>query len=287
MIVISASCFGSLTTLTVLAMRTGLSLAGVIFWRFAISAALLFALTFRSRRTYLINKAALRLVAIGALGQALISYMSFKALDYLPVGVLAFLFYTYPAWVAILSAFRGKERLTRSRLISLGLAMAGITVMVGAPAGHSLNPTGILLALGTAFLYALYLPTLHDAQHGIPSFVSAFYLVIGIAVTFMIVNLATSQFEIPRRPETWGYLLLLAVIGTVVAFGAMIAGLSVLGPVRTSIVSTVEPFFTAVLGAVLLSETLTSATIIGGAMIASAVILLERNSEITEVGVSA
>ena len=68
---------------------------------------------------------------------------------------------------------------------------------------------------------------------------------------------------------------MLSIIGTVIAFGTLIAGLRVLGPVRTSIVSTVEPFFTAMLGVLLLDETLTAATIVGGAMIAAAVIILE------------
>jgi drug/metabolite transporter (DMT)-like permease len=56
------------------------------------------------------------------------------------------------------------------------------------------------------------------------------------------------------------------------------AGLHVLGPVRTSIISTVEPFFTAILGAAILEQALSLAVIAGGALIAVAVIILEQNS---------
>jgi drug/metabolite transporter (DMT)-like permease len=49
----------------------------------------------------------------------------------------------------------------------------------------------------------------------------------------------------------------------------------VLGPVRTAIVSTVEPFFTALMGAWLLDQPLTFTTLVGGALIAAAVILLQ------------
>ena len=282
MIVLSAGCFGSLTTLTLLAIRAGLSLTNVILWRFALAAIVLFVVTIRARRSLEFGKTAFQLMLIGATAQALISYLSFRALDYLPVGVLAFLFYTYPAWVAAISAATGREALTRTRLIALMLAMAGIAVMVETPAAHLLNTTGICLALGTAFLYALYLPALHSAQRQLPPLVSTFYLVSGIAISFLIAGIASRKLVWPGSLEVWSYLLLLSLVGTVVAFGTMISGLRVLGPVRTSIISTVEPFFTAVLGALVLAQRLTVAIIAGGAMIASAVIFLERSSERAE-----
>ena len=282
MIVISACCFGSLTTLTLLATRAGLSLMNVILWRFVLASIVLFVMTIRARRAHEFGRTALRLMLIGATAQALISYLSFRALDYLPVGVLAFLFYTYPAWVAAISAATGRETLTRTRLIALMLAMAGIAVMIETPAAHMLDGFGICLALGTAFLYALYLPALHSAQRELPPLVSTFYLVSGIAISFVIIGISTRKFVLPGTLEIWSYLLLLSLIGTVVAFGTMIAGLRVLGPVRTSIISTVEPFFTALLGALILAEQLTMATLAGGAIIASAVIFLERSSERAE-----
>jgi drug/metabolite transporter (DMT)-like permease len=278
LIVVSACCFGSLTTITLLAMQTGMSLVNVIFWRFSIAAVLLAAITWRARNEHQFGRAASRLMVIGGIAQAVISYLSFKALDYLPVGALAFLFYTYPAWVAIFSSVRGKEALTRARLLALMIAMVGIAVMVGAPRVKVLSTIGILMALGTALLYALYLPLIYEAQKELPSLVSSFYLVTGIAITFLVVSLATGGITLPATPVLSGYLLLLSVVGTVFAFATLMAGLHVLGPVRTSIISTVEPFFTAILGAVVLGQGLTLAIIAGGILIAAAVIILEQNS---------
>jgi drug/metabolite transporter (DMT)-like permease len=73
----------------------------------------------------------------------------------------------------------------------------------------------------------------------------------------------------------WLAILLLAVVSTVGAFLGFLRGLRVLGPVRTAIVSTVEPFFTALMGAWLLDQPLTATTLLGGAFIAAAVILLQ------------
>jgi drug/metabolite transporter (DMT)-like permease len=278
LIVISACCFGSLTTVTLLAMQAGMSLVNVIFWRFSMAAVLLVLITWHTRKEHRFNRAAARLMVMGGLAQALISYLSFKALDYLPVGALAFLFYTYPAWVAVISSARGKEALTRPRAIALVIAMVGIAVMVGAPHVVALSTLGIVMALGTALLYALYLPMIHEAQKELPALLSSAYLVTGIAIAFLVVSLMTGDIALPQTPAQWSYLSLLAVVGTVFAFGALMAGLHILGPVRTSIISTVEPFFTAILGAVVLEQGLTLAVIVGGALIAAAVIILEQSS---------
>ncbi|HZK77946.1 MAG TPA: DMT family transporter [Gemmatimonadaceae bacterium] len=278
LVAFSACCFGSLTTVTLLAMHAGLSLVNVIFWRFFLAAGFLLVISWRSQREYPLDRTAWRLMAIGGIGQAIISYLSFKALDYLPVGTLAFLFYTYPAWVAVISALRRRELLTKPRFIALVMAMSGIAIMVESPSAKALSAIGVLMALGTAFLYALYLPMIHDAQGQLPAFLSSFYIVSGIAITFFVVSVVTGELEVPARPNVWAYLLILAIVGTVLAFGGLMAGLRILGPVRTSIIATVEPFFTAILGATILKQGLTIAIIGGGALIAAAVIVLEQSS---------
>ncbi len=68
---------------------------------------------------------------------------------------------------------------------------------------------------------------------------------------------------------------MLAVLCTAAAFIAFMRGLDGLGPVRAAIVSTVEPFWTALLGAVVLAQPLGPAALAGGACIATAVALLQ------------
>ena len=148
--------------------------------------------------------------------------------------------------------------------------------MIGTPSAGSLNPIGVTLALGTAILYALYLPSVASAQEGIPALTATFYLVAGVAASFFIAGLVTGELQVPGTLELWGYVAMLSLICTVMAFGALMAGLKVLGPVTTGIVATVEPFFTALLGAVFLGDQFGLEVLAGGALIAGAVILLQR-----------
>jgi drug/metabolite transporter (DMT)-like permease len=275
LIVLSACTFGSLSTLAVLITRAGMPLLPAMFWRYLLAAlALLLFLRGRVVRDVR-RKDAIRLMIVGGMGQALVTYLSLYALDFLPVGPLAFLFYTYPAWLALISATLGREELTLTRFGALSIAMMGIVVMVGTPGEAHLDTFGIILALGIAFLYALYLPSLNWAQRGIPADVSSFYLIAGVLAAFTVANIVTGNLQMPATTEMWGLLLAISLFSTVLAFASLIAGMRVLGPIRTSIIATIEPFFTAVLGSILIDQALTRSIFAGGALIASAVLLLQ------------
>jgi drug/metabolite transporter (DMT)-like permease len=245
-------------------------------WRYVIGALFLGVVEARQIAT-LRKQQIVRLMLIGGVGQALITYLSLHALEYIPVGPLAFLFYTYPAWVALVAAIRRTEKLTAIRMSALVLALAGVTIMVGTPT-ERLNPIGVMLALASALLYSVYLPALEHLQEGIPALLSTFLLIAGAAISFVFAALFSRDLSVPTGAAVWSNIFLLALVSTVIAFSTLIKGLAVLGPVRTAIIATVEPFFTAILGAVVLGSRLGAATLIGGILIATAVLVIEWSS---------
>ena len=277
LIILSALSFGSISVLTVLVTAAGVPLLTAMAWRYLLGVTLLGTVARPGRIRSIPTRRVVQLVVTGGCGQALITYLSLHALEYIPVGPLAFLFYTYPAWVALLAAFRKTERLTSVRVIALTLALAGVTVMVGAPT-EKLNPIGVMLALGSALLYSVYLPALEHVQTGIPAVIATFLLIGGAAIAFVMAALLTGDLFIPAGITVWSEILVLAVVSTVVAFLTLIKGLAVLGPVRTSIVATVEPFFTATLGVLVLGNQMSTTTLLGGILIAGAVLLIQWNS---------
>jgi len=60
------------------------------------------------------------------------------------------------------------------------------------------------------------------------------------------------------------------------AFLGFLLGLRLLGSVRTAITSTVEPFWTTLLGITLLGQGVGIGTVVGGIAIMGAVLLLQR-----------
>ncbi len=277
-IVVSAFCFGSISVLTVLLTSNGVSLLTAMTWRYVLAGLVLFVFVGVRPIQSLSKRRLAGLFWIGGVGQALITYTSLHALEYIPVGPLAFLFYTYPAWVALLAAIRKTERLTLVRIIALTLALVGVSAMIGAPPSGTLDPRGIVLALASAMLYAVYLPSLGYLQASIPAAVSTLLVILGAATSFLATSVFMREFHVPKGASAWTNILLLALVSTVLAFFALIRGLARLGPVRTSIIATIEPFFTAILGAAILGNRLTNATAFGGALIASAVLLIQWSS---------
>ena len=277
LIVISALSFGSISVLTVLITSARVPLLTAMAWRYFVAGVILGIAIRPSSSTPISRRQIVLLMLIGGFGQAVITYLSLHALEYISVGPLAFLFYTYPAWVALFAAIRRTERLTTVRICALALALLGVTIMVGAPR-EKLNAVGVMLALASAILYSVYLPALEQIQRGAPAFISTFFLVAGSAIAFVVATVIAGELYVPRSGKVWTNILLLAVVSTVIAFSALIKGVSVLGPVRTSIIATVEPFFTAILGAAVLGSTFTRSTLVGGILIGAAILIIELSA---------
>ena len=210
--------------------------------------------------------------------QAFIAFVALSALDYMPAASLGFLFYTYPAWVAVLAAIRGSEPLGPARLVALALSLGGIAVMVGAAAAVSLPSAGVALALVSAIAYAFYIPMIAHFQLRLSETTTAVYAACGAGVILLAIDLVSRKFSLSVTGTAWAAIGGLGLWSTAIAFIAFLHGLRGLGPVRTAIVSTVEPFWTALLGAALLAQRITYATLIGGTLIAAAVVILQWGS---------
>lgn len=278
LVLLAACCFGSVVILTALAERAGATLATVIFWRYLIGGAVLVAVSGGVRRTWAGRRDGWRLLVLGGGGQTVVAVMSLKALDYIPAATIAFLFYTYPAWVAVFAAARGTERVDPMRVGALALSLAGIATMVGAPwrAGGALDPVGVALALGAAIAYALYIPLINRLTGEHAPAAAAAHVSLGAAAIVGAGGLAMGQLSAVLAPGAWAAVAALAVVSTAVAFVVFLRGLRALGAVRTAIVSTVEPFWTTLLAVVALGQPMRASTVVGGALIACAVLLLQR-----------
>lgn len=274
LVLFSACCFGSIGVLITLATRSGARLVDLLAWRYGIAALLLAGLG-GAQAMREAGQRGVRLMVIAGGGQAVIAFLSLSALRYIPVGTLTFLFYTYPAWVTVMAALRRTEALTPQRAVALGLSLCGIALMVGMPGAGGLNATGAVLALSSALLYALYIPMINHLGAGLAPAVTSSWASGGAAIVFLVAALAQGGLGVGFAPVAWGAIAALAVVSTVLAFIAFLKGLAVIGPVRTAIASTIEPFWAAMLAGLVLAQRIGPRTLAGGVLIAAAVILLQ------------
>lgn len=285
-ILLSAACFGSLSTLFKLAMATGAALDQLMAIRFAAGALLLALLGggLRGLRRARAQGALVPLVLMGGLFQAGVTFLSLSSLRWLTPSALAFVFFTYPAWIALLSAILKEEALTGPRLLALALAFSGVAVMVGVPSAGGMPLPGFLLALASAVMYAVYVRLIGKYQAGVSPASGSALIAAGAAAAFLLAALRGGKLVHPLAPAAWGYLALMALVCTVAAFSLFLTGIAILGPVRTAIVGLAEPFFTTLLAAAVLGDAVRPAALLGGTLVVAGVLvqkLLDRPPAVT------
>ena len=293
LVALSACCFGSITILVTIAQRAGAPLLTILVWRYLLGAVALVVLAGGVRSLGAGRGRRLRLLALGGGGQAVVGFTSLLALRWIPVATLVFLFYTYPSWIAVFAVLRRSERLDGATVAALALSLGGIGLMVGAPSAKALHPAGVALALGSALIYALYVPFIGALSDGVPARVASAFVAAGAGACFLAVGAVIAAIEAASpalitdatrqtmtvmaimAPAAWGATATLAVVCTALAFVLFLNGLMGIGAVRTGIISTIEPFWAALLGAVVLGQPLGTETLLGGGAIAIAVLLLQ------------
>ena len=272
---LAATGFAAVSILTSVATASGLSLAALLAWRYLIAAVVLTGYVGSRNYKRIPPREMMQFVTIGGFGQALLVYLALSSLQFIPVATLAFLFYTYPSWVALVQSVRGAERLDGKRAAALALSFAGIVTMVGLPGAETVDWRGVALALSAAMVYGAYIPVMRVLQRDHPVAPTSAYSKIGAALAFLVLSVSDRSFNWQIAPDIWGVVFALAILSTVLPSVFFLMGLIRLGPVRTAIVSTVEPFLTALLGVVVRGQALTLPTLAGGALIIAAVLLLQ------------
>ncbi len=272
LIILSAASFGTLAIFGRFAYADGIDVPTLLFMRFAIASLVMVVLLPVMRQPLPRGKILVELIGMGAIGYVGQSFCYLSAVKYASAGLAALLLYLYPAFVFILSALFLKERVTRLKTCALGLATLGVGLTAN-PQGGSW--TGILLAVSAAAIYAVYIIVGAGVMRRVsaaPSSLVIFASAAGVYGVFTAVNG-------PHWPATragWMAVGGIALVSTVIPVVTFLAGLKRVGPTDASMLSTLEPVVTVVLAAWLLGESLRPVTLVGGALILAAVILLAR-----------
>jgi len=205
---------------------------------------------------------------------------------------------TAPLWVALLSPVTIREPLTRVILIGMGLAFIGV-VVIGISdvclieGGKLICPSfnefirgrafiGDLLALVGAWMAAGYL-LIGRQLRGSVGLVPYIFVVYGIAAIVLIIfMLGSGQPVTGYPPQTYFWLILLALIPQIMGHSSFNWALGYLSAAFVSITLLGEPIGSAVLAYFLLDETPTLLKVIGAILILAGIYIASRGETIRE-----
>ncbi len=279
LVVVAAFAFALISIFTIVATGDGMPLAMFLLVRFGSATIALTPFAWWDLPAPEARGAQWRVLIAGAIGQSVVGALSLAALRWVPAATLVVLFYTFPAWVTLFAAWRGTEPLTSRRVTALLLSLAGVVSLVGWPGEAGIHPTGALLALCGALAQAIYVPVISRAQVGVPPVRATWLIALGVTVVFSIAAPLRSEFVSSLPWPAWATAIATGLISTGLGTLCFLRGLATLGPVRTSIFSTVEPIFAAILAAMFLAQPITRPMVVGGALIVAAVLLLSGNPD--------
>jgi drug/metabolite transporter (DMT)-like permease len=223
-------------------------------------------------------RALLGAAAAGCLCYYLGALLDFRALTLIDASVERVLLFSYPSMVVVLHAAIYRERPQLRVLTALVITYAGILMVVTALDATVLrgNVTGAGLVLACALSSALYYLASDRWTPSIGSVAFTFYALTAATLCLALHRalLGGATATVWHARDLW-LLLALVVLATVVPMLAMAEGVRRLGAPRASVVATIGPPTTIVLGAWLLDERLRRAQWLGVALIVAGILTLE------------
>ena len=274
LVALSGASFGALGLFGRLAYGAGTDVPTAMFLRFSIAGLVLAGVMGLRRERFPRGRVLLALALLGGVGYVSESLVYFSALTLAPAGLVALLLYLYPALVALLSMWLERERLGRGKAGAIALAFVGTCLTLDLSGGNA-RPLGIALGVLSALIYAVYILASARVLRHAGALGASTVIVLSAGAVYGGIVLARG----PAWPQTstgWAAVAGLALLGTVVAVLALLAGMARVGAVNAALLSTLEPLVAVLLGGLFLGERLSAAQGLGGLLILAAVVLLAR-----------
>jgi drug/metabolite transporter (DMT)-like permease len=254
LIVLSACCFGLITTLSRIAYDSGGTPNTQVFLRFVAFVILIGPLMKLLGRPMLLPRAGLT----AALGIAMLMLMMSAgylfSVAYIPVSLAAMIFYTFPLMVGVLAAATGREPVTTIKIVALLGAFAGLALALG-PSFASLDPRGVALALTAAVGVALTTLFGARAMAGYDGLTFNFWTNAWMLVFASAFVAVAGGLAWPDSVAGGGA----AILGTLLYVGAFIAwfaALRLIAPTYGAVMLNVEPVVSVAAATLLLGEQL-------------------------------
>ncbi len=214
---------------------------------------------------------------IGILGVAASNYFYYLAIQRTNVATAIIVQYTAPIWVLLYTVARGQQKPTTQRAGAVGLAVAGIALVIGlfGGAGLRLDGLGLLAGLLAAFSFAFYNIGGHDVLARHDRWMVLLYTTGSASLFWLVVNPPWKVVSAHYSIEQCLFLLLFSLLSVLAPFSFYFAGLQHLEPTRAIVVSCLEPVFSIVIAAVALGEIVRPLQVAGIVLVLAAIIVVQ------------
>jgi drug/metabolite transporter (DMT)-like permease len=201
---------------------------------------------------------------------ALYTWALLRSFNALPFALAVLTFYLFPLIAAILVAVLGWEKFIWRTGAAIALALIGLALALDVRGGN-LDAGGIALALLAAVGLAVVIAVSSRMFGAGDARPLTFYMAAGACALLLVIAAASGELALPQTGAGW-----IAFTASSVVYGfAMIAffiAVSMIGPVRTSLLSYADAVISAGLGVAVLGQALTLVQVTGIALVIVALV---------------
>ena len=251
--VLSAVLYGSLPIIGLEITATGLSIEAMLFWRFMLSFILL-ACLFPSS-VFVVNKTMFWQFLLAILGYVVSSFFYFKSTEYIDTGLAMTVFFIYPMILALINYVLLKETLPRSQKLGMLFAFIALLFLTDFKFHYQGDVfIGFMLGIFGGTGYAVYV--FLTRATGLKAITLTAWVCFGAGTLFAVQSVISQGAFIPPLSVAL-HLAALPIVCTVLPIIFFIKAVNLIGTIKTSLISILEPATTLALGTIFLAEQIT------------------------------
>ena len=260
-----------ITTVTGRALAcAGFTGATVVGLRFAGAGFLTFLLLGLARRPFRPAHRERWPLLWAGLGFAITSQLFFSALQRGTAGIVALLFYAFPAVVTFIEMLSGR-RPPRMVIVALVLALVGVVVIISPSGQLPISLPGIGFALASAVTYGTSLLVSDRAVRNTNPLTKAAWVCVIVGGGNLLPGICRGAI---MAPGNYLPLFILNSIASMATITLVFLGMRYIGPARAGIVMTLEAISAVIFGWVFLAEACGARQALGGLIVLGAALII-------------
>ena len=261
---ISSATYGMNPLFSLPLYADGMSVDSVLFFRYLLAVPIVALMGRKGGQSFAVEKREIWPLLMVGVFFVLSSITLFRSYHYMDSGIASTILFVYPVMVALIMSLCFKEKISLLIWGCIAIALAGVGLLYKAPSGATLSLIGILLVLGSAFAYTLYIITIHRTTlKNSPSIKVTFYVISLGFFIFSAMVLLGNGLQMPTKWYLWLDLLAFALFPTVISMFCATKAIVYIGSTSTAILGALEPVTAVLFGVAVFGETLTGRDIAG------------------------
>ena len=258
-------------------MNDGASIDSILFFRYGFSVVLLAAFLILSRQSFKVTPKQLGILLILGLLYTSSSICLFESYKYIASGLATTLIFLYPVFVALIMVVL-RVYPTWQVWLAILATFVGVLILAQSDDTQTIDPIGVLLALGSGLSYAIFIVIVNSSRiiRPISSTMLTFYsLSVGMVIFYINTLLSPNDLTTGiNGSSAWLCLVGLAILPTIISTATLALSTRKIGATKASVLGVFEPITAIMVGTIAFNEPITTNIIVGISISIAAIIFM-------------